>query len=134
VRYVPVFIFELDRDAAVLLDTHYNARALKDMVIVVQNAAREWVAPGGWCTGGWRLAGVVVGGEAPRPPPYNRNLTADTPTLRDDHPIGMLCGGALLARPVAPPSPPTSRRPKPPTTPPTAPPIPCPPGTSTLRA
>lgn len=38
---VPVFVFELDRDVAVLIDEHYNARALEDMVLVVQNAANQ---------------------------------------------------------------------------------------------
>lgn len=38
---VPVFVFELSRDSAVMLDAHYNARALEDMVLVVANAARE---------------------------------------------------------------------------------------------
>lgn len=38
---VPVFIFELDRDEPVLIDQHYNARALEDLVIVVQNAANQ---------------------------------------------------------------------------------------------
>lgn len=38
---VPIFIFELDRDIPVLIDEHYNARALEDMVLVVQNAANQ---------------------------------------------------------------------------------------------
>lgn len=38
---VPVFIFELDRDEPVLIDQHYNARALEDLVMVVQNAANQ---------------------------------------------------------------------------------------------
>lgn len=41
---VPVFIFELDRDEPVLIDQHYNARALEDLVMVVQNAANQYVA------------------------------------------------------------------------------------------
>ena len=40
---VPVFVFELDRDVAVLLDEHYNAKALEDMILVINNAARECV-------------------------------------------------------------------------------------------
>lgn len=40
---VPVFVFELDRDVAVLLDEHYNAKALEDMILVVKNTARECV-------------------------------------------------------------------------------------------
>lgn len=38
---VPVFVFELERDIPVLIDEHYNARALEDMVLVVQNAANQ---------------------------------------------------------------------------------------------
>lgn len=38
---VPVFIFQLDRDVALLIDAHYNAKALEDMILVVQNAARQ---------------------------------------------------------------------------------------------
>ncbi len=38
---VPIFVFEVQRDVAVLIDAHYNAKALEDMVLVVQNAARE---------------------------------------------------------------------------------------------
>lgn len=38
---VPVFVFELDRDVPVLIDEHYNARALEDLVLVVQNAADQ---------------------------------------------------------------------------------------------
>eukprot|EP00878_Enallax_costatus_P020352 GHUV01021506.1.p1 GENE.GHUV01021506.1~~GHUV01021506.1.p1 ORF type:complete len:850 (+),score=172.67 GHUV01021506.1:211-2760(+) len=44
---VPVFVFELDRDVAVLIDEHYNARALEDMVLVVQNAANQDEHPTG---------------------------------------------------------------------------------------
>lgn len=40
-KQVPVFIFELDRDEPVLIDQHYNARALEDLVMVVQNAANQ---------------------------------------------------------------------------------------------
>jgi hypothetical protein len=43
-----VFIFELDRDAPVLIDEHYNARALEDLVIVVENAANQCAV----CAGG----------------------------------------------------------------------------------
>ncbi|KAJ9520835.1 hypothetical protein QJQ45_014031 [Haematococcus lacustris] len=60
-HHVPVFVFEVHRDVAVLIDEHYNAKALEDMVLVVQNAARD-----------------------------------------DEHPTGMMCGGALLARPLSP--------------------------------
>jgi hypothetical protein len=38
---VPVFVFQLDRDVPVLIDEHYNARALEDMIVVVQNAANQ---------------------------------------------------------------------------------------------
>jgi hypothetical protein len=38
---VPVFIFELDRDVPVLIDEHYNARALEDLILVVENAANQ---------------------------------------------------------------------------------------------
>jgi len=38
---VPVFIFELDRDMPVLIDEHYNAKALEDLVLVVQNSAKK---------------------------------------------------------------------------------------------
>ena len=38
---VPVFVFQLDRDIPVLIDEHYNARALEDMIVVVQNAANQ---------------------------------------------------------------------------------------------
>jgi len=58
---VPVFVFELTRDTAVLIDGHYNAKPLEDMVLVVSNTARD-----------------------------------------DEHPTGMMCGGALLARPLSP--------------------------------
>lgn len=40
---VPVFVFELDRDVPVLIDEHYNARAMEDMVLVVANAANQCV-------------------------------------------------------------------------------------------
>lgn len=36
-----VFVLQLERDTAVLLDEHYNARALEDMVLVVANSARR---------------------------------------------------------------------------------------------
>jgi hypothetical protein len=36
-----VFIFELDRDVPVLIDEHYNARALEDLILVVENAANQ---------------------------------------------------------------------------------------------
>jgi hypothetical protein len=38
---VPVFVFLLDRDVPVLIDEHYNGRALEDMIVVVQNAANQ---------------------------------------------------------------------------------------------
>jgi hypothetical protein len=38
---VPIFIFHLNRDVAVLIDEHYNAKATENMILVVQNAARE---------------------------------------------------------------------------------------------
>ncbi|KAG2501680.1 hypothetical protein HYH03_000182 [Edaphochlamys debaryana] len=61
VRDVPVYVLQMERDAPILLDEHYNARALEDMILVVANSAR-----------------------------------------RDEHPTGMMCGGALVARPVSP--------------------------------
>eukprot|EP00879_Flechtneria_rotunda_P012231 GHRR01012773.1.p1 GENE.GHRR01012773.1~~GHRR01012773.1.p1 ORF type:complete len:1051 (+),score=372.66 GHRR01012773.1:153-3305(+) len=44
---VPVFVFELDRDVPVLIDEHYNARALEDLVVIVQNAANQDEHPTG---------------------------------------------------------------------------------------
>lgn len=44
---VPVFIFELDRDVPVLIDEHYNARALEDLILVVENAANQDEHPTG---------------------------------------------------------------------------------------
>jgi hypothetical protein len=38
---VHVLIFELDRDVPVLIDEHYNARALEDLILVVENAANQ---------------------------------------------------------------------------------------------
>jgi hypothetical protein len=38
---IPVFIFEVERDTALLIDSHYNAKALPDMILVVENAAQE---------------------------------------------------------------------------------------------
>ena len=38
---VPVFVFQLHREVAVMIDKHYNARALEDMVLVITNGARE---------------------------------------------------------------------------------------------
>ncbi len=43
-RDVTVYVLQLARDVAVLLDEHYNARALEDMVLVVANAARRCVS------------------------------------------------------------------------------------------
>jgi hypothetical protein len=36
-----VFTFELDCDAHVLIDEHYSARALEDLILVVENAANQ---------------------------------------------------------------------------------------------
>lgn len=33
---VPVFVLQLDRPVPVLIDQHYNAKALEDMILVVQ--------------------------------------------------------------------------------------------------
>ncbi len=44
-----VFVLQLERDTAVLLDEHYNARALEDMVLVVANSARRWGKQGSVC-------------------------------------------------------------------------------------
>jgi hypothetical protein len=38
---VPVFTFELDCDAHVLIDEHYSARVLEDLILVVENAANQ---------------------------------------------------------------------------------------------
>mmetsp|Transcript_38308 Transcript_38308/g.85303 ORF Transcript_38308/g.85303 Transcript_38308/m.85303 type:complete len:1048 (+) Transcript_38308:131-3274(+) len=53
---VPIFIFELHRDWGVLIDEHYNAKALDDMILVVQNAARDDEHPTGMMCGGSLLA------------------------------------------------------------------------------
>eukprot|EP00798_Chlamydomonas_sp_ICE-L_P013742 gene13741-19644_t len=44
---IPVIVLQLDRDAAILLDQHYNARSLKDMILIVQNSARFDEHPSG---------------------------------------------------------------------------------------
>ncbi|GBF97200.1 hypothetical protein Rsub_10061 [Raphidocelis subcapitata] len=49
---VPVFVFNLDRDAPVLIDEHYNARALDDMVVIFENAANQDEHPTGFMCGG----------------------------------------------------------------------------------
>lgn len=36
---VPIFIFQLNRQHAILIDEHYNARAMEDLIMVVHNAA-----------------------------------------------------------------------------------------------
>jgi hypothetical protein len=38
---IPVVIFQLNRKQAVLIDEHYNGRAVDDVVLVVSNAAHE---------------------------------------------------------------------------------------------
>jgi hypothetical protein len=38
---VPILNFELDWDVPVLIDEHYNARALEDLILVVENAANQ---------------------------------------------------------------------------------------------
>jgi hypothetical protein len=43
-RDVPVYVLQLERDTAILLDEHYNARALDDMILVVANSARRCAA------------------------------------------------------------------------------------------
>ncbi|KAG2435642.1 hypothetical protein HXX76_006844 [Chlamydomonas incerta] len=52
IRDVPVYVLQLARDVAVLLDEHYNARALDDMVLVVANSARRDEHPTGMMCGG----------------------------------------------------------------------------------
>jgi len=53
---VPVFVFMLDRPHPVLLDAHYNARALEDMVLAVSNAAHEDEPPLGISCDGYLLS------------------------------------------------------------------------------
>lgn len=55
-RDVFVFVLQLERDTAVLLDEHYNARALEDMVLVVANSARRDEHPTGMMCGGTLVA------------------------------------------------------------------------------
>ncbi|GIL57470.1 hypothetical protein Vafri_12700 [Volvox africanus] len=55
-REVPVYVLQLERDVAVLLDEHYNARALEDMVLVISNSARRDEHPTGMMCGGMLLA------------------------------------------------------------------------------
>ncbi|EFJ49585.1 hypothetical protein VOLCADRAFT_89945 [Volvox carteri f. nagariensis] len=55
-RDVPVYVLQLERDAAVLLDEHYNARALEDMILVVSNSARRDEHPTGMMCGGMLVA------------------------------------------------------------------------------
>eukprot|EP01025_Chloroclados_australasicus_P065965 TRINITY_DN9015_c0_g1_i3.p1 TRINITY_DN9015_c0_g1~~TRINITY_DN9015_c0_g1_i3.p1 ORF type:complete len:323 (+),score=22.45 TRINITY_DN9015_c0_g1_i3:143-970(+) len=45
--HVPIFIFSVDRDQAVFIDTHYLAKGLKDMVLVVHNAQSQGLHPMG---------------------------------------------------------------------------------------
>ncbi|GFR52075.1 hypothetical protein Agub_g14598, partial [Astrephomene gubernaculifera] len=51
-RDLPVYVFLLERDVPVLLDAHYNARELGDMVMVVANSARRDEPPTGMMCGG----------------------------------------------------------------------------------
>jgi hypothetical protein len=53
---VPVFVFVLDRPYPVLLDAHYNARALEDMVLAVSNSAHEDEPPMGVSCDGYLLS------------------------------------------------------------------------------
>lgn len=53
---VPVFVFVLDRPHPVLLDAHYNARALEDMVLAVSNSAHEDEPPLGVSCDGYLLS------------------------------------------------------------------------------
>lgn len=53
---VPVLIFQLERSTAVLVDEHYSAKALEDMLLVVQNAAREDEHPTGMMCNGALLS------------------------------------------------------------------------------
>lgn len=46
--HVPVFVFLLSRETPVLIDQHYNARALEDLVIVVANSAKKDEHPVGF--------------------------------------------------------------------------------------
>lgn len=38
---VHVVIFNLNRDMPILIDEHYSAKALEEMIIVVHNAAHQ---------------------------------------------------------------------------------------------
>jgi 1-aminocyclopropane-1-carboxylate deaminase/D-cysteine desulfhydrase-like pyridoxal-dependent ACC family enzyme len=40
-QQVPVFIFQLQRHMAVLIDEHYSAKALENMIVVVSNSAQQ---------------------------------------------------------------------------------------------
>lgn len=117
------------RDVAVLIDEHYNARALEDMVVIFENAANQvWGGLGGWrwrsllpgfCGNETTLSGIgkertartrwtcgpgrLAEGQtlAPSPqPPRQRAQRA--PAAQDEHPTGFMCNGALLARPLSP--------------------------------
>ncbi|KXZ55672.1 hypothetical protein GPECTOR_2g1222 [Gonium pectorale] len=58
-RELPVYVLQLEREHAVLLDEHYNARALEDMILVVANAARRDEHPTGMMCGGSLVARPV---------------------------------------------------------------------------
>mmetsp|Transcript_32185 Transcript_32185/g.96098 ORF Transcript_32185/g.96098 Transcript_32185/m.96098 type:complete len:1123 (-) Transcript_32185:516-3884(-) len=58
---IPVVVFNVHRNQPVLIDDHYNARAIGGAVIVVSNTAKD-----------------------------------------DEHPLGMMCNGALQSRPLSP--------------------------------
>ncbi|GAX80726.1 hypothetical protein CEUSTIGMA_g8161.t1 [Chlamydomonas eustigma] len=49
---VPVFIFRLQRHMAVLIDEHYSAKALENMIIVISNAAQQDEHPTGMMCNG----------------------------------------------------------------------------------
>ncbi|KAI8467147.1 MAG: hypothetical protein J3K34DRAFT_431559 [Monoraphidium minutum] len=53
---VPVFVFNLDRDIPILVDEHYNARALEDMIIIAENAANQDEHPTGFMCDGALLS------------------------------------------------------------------------------
>ena len=44
-RHIPVFIFSVDSPYPVFIDTYYRARALSDMVLVVQSPKQQWESP-----------------------------------------------------------------------------------------
>jgi hypothetical protein len=99
------------RDVPILIDEHYNARALEDMIIVAENAANQ---VGWWC---WRdlvvewlvvqrFCGLTRREARRRQGPIthsnsNSNSNHHHPK-QDEHPTGFMCDGGLLSRPLSP--------------------------------